>query len=204
MSRALIVVDVQRDFCEGGPLAALDTPSLLQPLHSFIAAARQADVKIVFTQDWHPPNHSSFHTTGGSWPVHCVACLHGAELMPPLATHQADLIIHKGETVAGPGYSGFENTPLAENLSVLGIDEVAVCGIATEHCVRATAIDALQARFRVTLLTDLIRPVRADAVADLLQEMAALGIATIASKTWLRFSEPSVAYQKRQTRPDAS
>src|SRR5277367_5851386 len=185
MSRALIVVDVQRDFCEGGPLAALDTPSLLQPLHSFIATARQANVKIVFTQDWHPPNHSSFQNSGGPWPVHCVANSHGAELMPLLARDRGDLIIHKGETIAGPGYSGFDNTPLAEHLSALRADDVAVCGVATEYCVRATAIDALQAGLRATLLTDLIRPVQADAVAGVLQEMAALGIATIASKTWL-------------------
>ncbi len=191
MSRALIVVDVQRDFCEGGALAAADTLTLLQPLHSFIAAARQASVKIVFTQDWHPPNHSSFQISGGPWPVHCVADSHGAELMPPLATDQDDLIIHKGETIVGPGYSGFDNTPLAEHLNALRADDVAMCGVATEYCVRATAIDALEAGFRVTLLTDLIRPVQADAVAGVLQEMAALGIATMASKTWLDFGESS-------------
>jgi|SRR5271154_1916171 len=204
MSRALIVVDVQRDFCEGGALAAADTLSLLQSLCTFIAAARQTGVKIVFTRDWHPPNHSSFQTTGGPWPVHCVAGSPGAELMTPLAIDEGDLMVHKGETIVGPGYSGFDNTPLAEKLSTLNADDVAICGVATEYCVRATSIDALQAGLRVTLLTDLIRPVQADAVTDVLQEMAALGIATMASKAWLDSSESSVDYKRPETRQDAS
>ena len=124
--------------------------------------------------------------------------------MPPLATDEADLMIHKGETDAGPGYSGFDNTPLAEKLSDLAIDDVAICGLAMEYCVRATAIDALKAVLRVTLLTDLIRPVRADAVLDVLQEMAVLGIAAIPSKNWLNSSESTVDHKNHETRQDAS
>ena len=105
MSRALTVVDMQRDFCEGGALAAADTLSLLEPLRRFIAIARKAGVKIVFTQDWHPANHSSFQSEGGPWPVHCVADSRGAELMPPLAAEPGDVVIHKGVTVAGAGDS---------------------------------------------------------------------------------------------------
>src|SRR5271166_5514882 len=141
MNRALIVVDVQRDFCEGGALAAADTLTLLEPLRAFIAAARESGVKIAFTQDWHPPNHSSFQTEGGPWPVHCVAGSHGAELMPPLAAEAGDVMTRKGQTVDGAGYSGFEGTDLAEQLRALGVQEVAVCGVATEYCVRATAMD---------------------------------------------------------------
>jgi len=136
--------------------------------------------------------------------VHCVAGSPGAELMTPLAIDEGDLMVHKGETIVGPGYSGFDNTPLAEKLSTLNADDVAICGVATEYCVRATSIDALQAGLRVTLLTDLIRPVQADAVTDVLQEMAALGIATMASKAWLDSSESSVDYKRPETRQDAS
>jgi nicotinamidase/pyrazinamidase len=185
MTHALIVVDVQRDFCEGGALAAADTLSLLTLLCSFVATARHAGVKIVFTQDWHPPNHSSFRAQGGHWPVHCVADSRGAELMPPLAAEPGDLLARKGQTVDGAGYSGFENTQLAEQLKALGVKELAVCGVATEYCVRATAIDAAQAAFRVTVLTDLIRPVDASAVADALRDMAALGIKEMNSQSWL-------------------
>jgi len=140
MKRALIVVDVQRDFCEGGVLAAAGTVSLLEPLRGFIAAARRAGVKIVLTQDWHPPNHRSFREEGGPWLAHCVAGSRGAELMPGLDSDAEDLIVYKGETVEGAGYSGFEGTRLDERLRELGVREAAVCGVATEHCVRATML----------------------------------------------------------------
>jgi nicotinamidase/pyrazinamidase len=190
MKRALIVVDVQRDFCEGGALAAANTLTLLEPLRAFIAAARQAGIKIVFTQDWHPSNHSSFQSEGGPWPVHCVANTRGAELMPPLVAEAGDIVIHKGTTVEGAGYSGFENTGLGEQLSALGVQEVAVCGVATEYCVRATAIDAAAAEFDVRVLTDLIRPVRDDAVQGALGQMAALAIESPESGSWLRADSP--------------
>lgn len=185
MTRALIVVDVQRDFCEGGALAAADTLSLVEPLRKFIALARKEGVKIVFTQDWHPANHSSFQSEGGPWPVHCVADSHGAELMPPLAAESGDMLMHKGVTIAGAGYSGFESTNLAERLSQLGVQDVAVCGVATEYCVRATAKDGAKAGFHVVVLTDLIRPVHMAAVDNALREMSTLGIETLQSKTWL-------------------
>ncbi|MGA2810068.1 MAG: isochorismatase family protein [Candidatus Acidiferrum sp.] len=185
MKRALIVVDVQRDFCEGGALAAANTLSLLEPLQRFIAAARQAGVEIVFTQDWHPLNHASFQSQGGPWPVHCVASSRGAELMPPLDAAAGDMVIHKGASVEGAGYSGFENTGLREQLGALGVEEVAVCGVATEYCVRATAIDAAAAEFDVTVLTDLIRPVAEGAVEGALREMAGLAIVGMESGIWL-------------------
>ena len=82
---ALVVVDVQRDFCEGGALAAANTLSLLPPLRKFIEEAKRHGALVVFTQDWHPANHSSFKANGGPWPVHCVAGTPGAELMAPVS-----------------------------------------------------------------------------------------------------------------------
>jgi nicotinamidase/pyrazinamidase len=186
MNRALIVVDVQRDFCEGGALAASDTRSLLAPLQSFIAEARGAGVKIVFTQDWHPANHSSFARNGGPWPVHCVAGTRGAELMPPIEAGAGDLEIRKGQEVDGAGYSGFENTGLRAKLQELHVESAAVCGVATEYCVRATALDAKQAGLQVAVLTDLIRPVSAAATVPTLLELAGLGIAPAVSQSWLQ------------------
>jgi nicotinamidase/pyrazinamidase len=185
MSRTLIVVDVQRDFCEGGALAAADTKSLLGPLRSFIAEAREAGVKIVFSQDWHPANHSSFARNGGPWPVHCVAETRGAELMPPIEASVEDLQIRKGREADDAGYSAFGNTSLREDLQRLNVESVAVCGVATEYCVRATALDAKQAGFDVTVLTDLIRPVSAAATEPTLRELAGLGIAPVESQSWL-------------------
>src|SRR5215472_15010587 len=93
---ALVVVDVQRDFCEGGALAAGNTLSLLGPLKKFIGDAKRKGVLVVYTQDWHPQDHSSFQANGGPWPVHCVAEQTGAELMPPLQAETHDVVIHKG------------------------------------------------------------------------------------------------------------
>ena len=185
MKRALIVVDVQRDFCDGGALAAGDTMSLLQPLRAFIEKARSAGITIVFTQDWHPAAHSSFQGEGGRWPVHCVAASRGAQLMPPIEARDCDLIVRKGCTVVGAGYSGFEGTEMAEQLHALDILEVAVCGIATEYCVRATAMDAANTGFRVAVLKDLIRAVDPSAGKTALREMVSLAIASMSSIRWL-------------------
>jgi len=182
---ALIVVDVQRDFCEGGALAGSDTLSLLDPLKATIDEGRRRGKLIVFTQDWHPTTHSSFKANGGPWPVHCVADTQGSELMPPLEAAPNDLIVHKGVGVDGAGYSGFEETKLDEALRARGVTHVAVAGIATEYCVRATALDAAKAGFETIVLTDLIRPVQGSATEGVLQEFKKAGIEVSPSSAWL-------------------
>ena len=182
---ALIVVDVQRDFCEGGALAAADTLSLLAPLQGCIGAARLAKVAIVYTKDWHPSDHSSFETSGGPWPVHCVAGTSGAELMPPLQAETGEVVIHKGVQVGGAGYSGFELTGLENHLQELRVDRVGVTGIATEYCVRATVLDALQHGLKVTVLNDLIRAVNPSETSKVLQELQNAGAQISTSKEWL-------------------
>lgn len=182
---ALIVVDVQRDFCEGGALAAADTLSLLRPLKKCVEEARRKGAVIVFTQDWHPENHSSFALNGGPWPVHCVANTAGAELMPSLRADEDDVIIRKGVTEEGAGYSGFEATGLAERLKELGVERVGVSGIATEYCVRATALDSLQGGFETTILTDLIRPVKPSETQRILQELKQAGASISIAAEWL-------------------
>lgn len=183
---ALIVVDVQRDFCEGGALAAADTLSLLKPLEQCIEAARRAKTAIVYTKDWHPEGHSSFRPQGGPWPVHCVAASSGAELMPPLRAREDEIVIHKGVQAEGPGYSGFELTGLENKLRQLKVKRVGVSGIATEYCVRATALDALQQGFQVTVLTDLIRAVQPNEAAKVLEELRKAGATTTTAADWLK------------------
>lgn len=181
---AVIVVDVQRDFCEGGALAAHDTLSLLQPLNTFITSAREHGHLIVFTQDWHPPNHSSFQANGGPWPIHCVAGSVGAELTPPLVARSNDLIIRKGITRDDEGYSMFEHTRLANQLQQYGVTSVGICGIATEYCVRATALDAIRAEFDVWLLTDLIRPIDPNKTETVISELKSASFHAIDSREW--------------------
>jgi nicotinamidase/pyrazinamidase len=182
---ALIVVDVQRDFCEGGALAASDTLSLLTLLRECIETARRAGAVIVYTQDWHPANHSSFQANSGPWPVHCVADTPGAELMPPLRPEAGDLIVHKGETVEGQGYSGFEQTGLANRLKSLQVERLGVSGIATEYCVRATALDGLHAGFPTVVLEDLIRSVNPIQTAAVLAELQHAGVRASTAAAWL-------------------
>ena len=182
---ALVVVDVQRDFCEGGALAAANTLSLLPPLQKFIEAAKRQGALVVFTQDWHPADHSSFKANGGPWPVHCVAGTPGAELMPPLGASAGDVVIHKGVGVNGAGYSGFDETSLQRQLQDKGITRVGVAGIATEYCVRATALDALKAKFDTTVLDDLIRAVQEKEAPHVLAELRQVGVKLSNSAAWL-------------------
>lgn len=182
---ALVVVDVQRDFCEGGALAAANTSSLLQPLKKFIDEAKRQGILVVYTQDWHPENHSSFKENGGPWPVHCVAGKAGSELMPPLRAEAGDVVIHKGVGVTGAGYSGFDETPLEKELRGKGIARVGVVGIATEYCVRATALDAQKAKFQTAVLTDLIRAVRDEDVTRVMEEVGKAGVKLEKGADWL-------------------
>jgi len=147
--RALIIVDFQNDFTPGG---ALPVP------HGDEIAARIGQLVdgggfdlVVATRDWHPPDHSSFAAQGGPWPVHCVAGMPGAQLHPALATAQVDLIVDKGRDRTAPGYSAFEGTALGGQLADRGIDELTICGLATDYCVRSTALDALRLGFRVSV-----------------------------------------------------
>ena len=182
---ALVVVDVQWDFCEGGALAAANTLSLLQPLKKYVDEVRRRGVLVVYTQDWHPANHSSFKANGGPWPVHCVADTSGAQLMPPLSTQAGDVVIHKGVGVNGAGYSGFDETMLERELREKGITRVGVAGIATEYCVRATALDALKAKFETTVLEDLIRAVQDKDVPGALSDLKQAGAKLTSSAAWL-------------------
>jgi nicotinamidase/pyrazinamidase len=183
---ALIVVDVQRDFCEGGALAAADTLSLLEPLRRFAEEARRKGAVIVYTRDWHPKNHSSFREQGGPWPEHCVAESSGAQIMPPLQPWADDLVVNKGVAVEGQGYSGFDDTGLAKRLKALSVERIAVSGIATEYCVRATALDGTQAGFETVVLQELIRAVRPEESGNVLMELERAGIRMQDGSAWLK------------------
>lgn len=184
--KALIVVDVQRDFCAGGALAASDTQSLIAPLHACIEDARRAGATIIYTKDWHPENHGSFHTHGGPWPIHCVAETSGAELMPPLKVLPGDIVIHKGVSVQGHGYSGFDATELEKKLKDMRVAHVAVAGIATEYCVKATALDALSAGFETVVLRDMIRSVQASETEKHLSDLRQAGTKDVLAAVWLQ------------------
>ncbi|MGI3779366.1 MAG: isochorismatase family protein [Janthinobacterium lividum] len=180
---ALVVVDVQRDFCEGGSLAvtgglavAAAVKELLGSEHGYAA--------VVATRDHHidPGAHFSTHPDYvDSWPVHCVVGTEGSELSDPLDASDFDAVFDKGEHAAA--YSGFEGhaadgTGLAAWLRAHDIDRVEVCGIATDHCVRATALDAAREGFSPTVLSGLTAAVAPERLADTYEAWRAGGVVT--------------------------
>jgi nicotinamidase/pyrazinamidase len=152
---ALIIVDVQNDFCPGGALAVPSGHEVIPVINQLLKHRWLS----VATKDWHPDEHCSFEPHGGPWPPHCVQDTVGAELHPELDAPKIQIIITKGSHPDEEAYSGFQGTELAKILRERGVTRVVVCGIATDYCVRATAHDALQEGFEVLVLEDAIRGV---------------------------------------------
>ncbi|HSD77898.1 MAG TPA: nicotinamidase [Solirubrobacteraceae bacterium] len=149
MREALIIVDFQNDFTAGGALAVPDGDAIAPRVHELLDSGRF--VLVVATRDWHPPDHASFAAQGGPWPPHCVAGTAGAELHPSVPRERVDVIVDVGSGREDEGYSGFEGSDLARILREHAIDRVTVVGLATDYCVRATALDALREGFAVEI-----------------------------------------------------
>lgn len=156
--RALIVVDVQNDFCPGGPLAVEHGDEVVAPLNKLIESFLDRGEPVFKSRDWHPPKTKHFSDYGGTWPVHCVQNTRGAEFHPNLLDDKHIRIISKG-LGDEDSYSAFDGTDLALQLERLGVEEVWVGGLATDYCVKNTVIDALKNGFRVKALQDAMRPV---------------------------------------------
>ena len=176
MGRALVIVDFQNDFAPGGALAVPGGDEIAQRLnmHSHSGAF---DL-VVATRDWHPHDHGSFGERGGPWPTHCVRDTPGAQLHPALDAQSIDVVVDKGQDPETEGYSGFENTDLDELLRSHGVEEVTVVGLATDYCVKNTALDALRAGFRVRVDPEGVRGVNIDPGDDerALEELRAAGV----------------------------
>ena len=158
---ALLVIDVQNDFCSGGSLAVPDSERVVNALNRHIADATARDIPIYASRDWHPPLTTHFQQYGGEWPAHCVQNSSGAEFHPELRLPTATIVVTKGDRADAPGYSAFEGTtssgrPLLADLRQRGITRLYVGGLATDYCVRASVLDALDAGLQVTVLDDAI------------------------------------------------
>lgn len=192
MSRALVIVDVQNDFCEGGALAVTGGAAVANNVSAYLRDHRAEYVAVVATRDWHIDPGAHFAAQPdyvNTWPAHCVAGTAGAAFHPGLDSvvdfvAQVDAIVSKGNYTAA--YSGFEgSTDTGESLSAYlrgrGITDIDVVGIATDHCDRATALDGRREGFGVRLLLPLCAGVAPDTTAAALEEMASAGVEIRAS-----------------------
>ncbi len=155
---ALIIVDVQNDFCAGGALEVKDGDAVIEPINRLSAKIPF----VVATRDWHPPDHLSFAQQGGPWPVHCVRNSPGAQLRPELDVSRIEAVVDVGRAPEDEGYSGFERTELERLLRQHDVDRVHVAGLALDYCVKATALDAKQLGFDVVLHLDATRAVEVE------------------------------------------
>ncbi|MFO1402372.1 MAG: nicotinamidase [Steroidobacteraceae bacterium] len=155
----LLVVDVQNDFLPGGALGVPGGDAIIPVLDGYGGKFDHCGLPVIASRDWHPPDHCSFRERGGPWPTHCVAGTHGAELAATLALPRHSEIVSKGTQREHEAYSAFQGTGLAERLRRQHCRRVFIGGLATDYCVRATALDALVAGFEVIVLEDAVRAV---------------------------------------------
>ena len=158
---ALLIVDVQRDFCTGGALAVPNGDRVVAPLNRISRVWAQAGRPVYVSRDWHPSTSAHFATHGGRWPVHCVANTPGAGFHDDLDLPDGAVIVTKGESPSADGYSAFEGrTPAGvsfeDDLRQHRVTDLLVGGLATDYCVRQSVLDAIRAGFEVGVLTDAV------------------------------------------------
>ena len=161
---ALLIVDVQNDFCPGGALAVPEGDRVVPVLNQYIERCRAGQVPVITSRDWHPEKTTHFKAYGGIWPPHCIQHTKGAQFHPDLKLPKETIVISKGMDPDKDSYSAFqafdsEGAPLAQLLKKRQITHLFIGGLATDYCVRASVLDALQEGFRVTVLKDAIRGV---------------------------------------------
>lgn len=179
-SDALVVVDVQNDFCPGGALPVPDATLVVRPINLIV---HKFD-RVVFSRDWHPRDHISFSDTpefrDGSWPEHCVENTPGAEFHGDLMVPMDAPVIDKGTDPAQEAYSAFQGTvSLLDTLKGWGVTRVFIAGLATDFCVRATALDARSHGFETWLVTDAVRGVTPEGSRAAIAEMREAGVRTV-------------------------
>jgi nicotinamidase/pyrazinamidase len=180
---ALIIVDVQRDFCPGGALPVAGADEIVPVVNGLIREANEAGALVVATRDWHPPNHSSFRASGGPWPEHCVKGSDGAKFHPGLRLPKNAITVSKGEGVEEDRYSDFDETGLGEELRRRGVDRILICGLAQDVCVRATALDAVERGFETHVRLSATRPLTATGGKEAIAEMVRAGVKVEGNET---------------------
>jgi len=162
--KALLVVDIQNDFCPGGALGVSEGDQIIPVVNKYVDLFLKNQFPVFVSRDWHPKDTKHFKQSGGPWPPHCVQNTKGAEFHPDFLVPDEAIILSKGTDPEMNGYSVFdahdlENKPFIDLLKEMGIDELYIAGIATDYCVRMTYLDAFKNSYKVNVLTDAIKGV---------------------------------------------
>jgi nicotinamidase/pyrazinamidase len=193
---ALLAIDVQVDFLPAGALPVPEGDQVIPVLNRYLDLFAAHRLPVIASRDAHPPNHCSFREFGGPWPQHCVIGTPGAEFAAGLRLPPDHLLVSKATQPHKEAYSDFSETGLADTLRELGVRRLWTGGLATDYCVQATVLDALQLKFEVVLLLDTIRAV--DVIAGdgdrAIQRMLAAGAVAarwVDSRVCVDAAEPS-------------
>lgn len=191
MSRrpVLLVVDVQNDFCPGGALGVPDGDRVIPRINRTIELFVRRGLPVLATRDWHPKVTKHFKEFGGAWPPHCIQGTKGARFHPSLALPKGAVVLSKGMDPDQDSYSGFQalnsgGRDLESVIHEMGVDDLFLCGLATDYCVRATALDGIRRGLRVHVLSDAIKGVDlkpGDSVAAI-EEMRSHGVAFVETR----------------------
>ncbi len=173
---ALLIVDVQNDFCQGGSLAIAGADAIIPVLNDWIDAAIDAGILIFVTRDWHPVGHVSFKQHGGIWPVHCVQETEGAQFHPALHVTERMIRVSKGTRFDQDAYSAFDGTGLASFLRRFHIQRLWIGGLAEDVCVMHTALDAMKEGFEAHLIRAATRPVHPEKESEVLETLRNSGV----------------------------
>jgi nicotinamidase/pyrazinamidase len=191
-SSGLLIVDVQNDFCAGGALAVPDGDAVVPVINGLAERAAAAGVPVFASRDWHPRHSAHFAEHGGAWPVHCVQGTRGAAFHPDLRLPQGTVVVTKGDQPEDEGYDAFDGrvspgVPFGQALRARGVRHLVVVGLATDYCVKSSALGAASAGFAVTVVEDAVRAVdvRAGDGARALDELRAAGVRITTSKQLL-------------------
>jgi len=172
---ALILVDVQNDFCPGGALAVEEGDGVVPVLNEWIERAKAAHATVVASRDWHPEGHCSFERQGGPWPLHCVQGTEGAAIRADLNIPDLLLLVSKGRDLERDQYSAFDGTGLGDALRARNVERLFIGGLAQDVCVRQTVLDACDEGFETHLILDATRPVDQEQGRRALVEMTDAG-----------------------------
>lgn len=161
---ALLIVDVQNDFCPGGALGVAGGDDIIPLINSYIELFQEKGLPVIASRDWHPRETKHFKEFGGIWPVHCIQGSAGAMFRPSLHLPPDTLVFSKGMDPEQDDYSALHaqseaGTPLPKFLTYKGVKNIYICGLATDYCVRQTALEGLRQGFAITVMVDAVRGV---------------------------------------------